>query len=587
MFKWQIIKNNFKKYKIKLFFPYNQQIINFIKSWDWNETHRSFNPNDKSWELDLESYEKVFSLLSTYDSDNLLQFKNYISTFLNDLNKISIVVNSKNTTINNLDVILKKVDKEEIRRKFGIQLSPQKVHYIKKYNPKYQDWDGIILANIQYDFQNNQLIIGKAYTQSFIDFLRQYGFALDNIKEDFQLKYINDGAITWNNEITLRPYQNEVINLIQENIKNKYGMSFQLPTGTGKTIVILNLIYRLKLKTLILVDTKDLLYQWHNEIKRCLNYDAGIVGDGQFILKDITVATVQSIWNYLKQCGYNNNDNGYNGLLDELIENEGIDEDDEAPITNEFFSNFSLIDLDEMHIGAANTYLKVLKSFSTAYYIGQSATTWRTDRMEKLLWGILGTVDYKLERKTAEENGYLTKTIIKIIDGINLSDYDDDTNFQTIRKSVITDEYRNKLISDISITLPKPCLILTEQVNHLNNIKTAFEKYHPEIKIATLTGKDKSEKREEIKSKFLNGNIDVLITTIFKKGTDIPSIKSLILSFPMKSDVAIIQMIGRALRLHNGKNEAIIVDIRDTGNKYVNDWFNERISTYKKEKWIN
>ena len=55
-----------------------------------------------------------------------------------------------------------------------------------------------------------------------------------------------------------------------------------MPTGTGKTEVALSIMQRTKVATLIVSPVRDLMYQWHRRILRCLSYDAGIIGDNVF-----------------------------------------------------------------------------------------------------------------------------------------------------------------------------------------------------------------------------------------------------------------------------------------------------------------
>ena len=67
-----------------------------------------------------------------------------------------------------------------------------------------------------------------------------------------------------------------------------------LPTGSGKTVLAVMAIARLKRPTLVLVPTIDLLAQWTNILKRFFNVPIGMWGGGSSETHDITVSTYNS-----------------------------------------------------------------------------------------------------------------------------------------------------------------------------------------------------------------------------------------------------------------------------------------------------
>jgi len=50
-----------------------------------------------------------------------------------------------------------------------------------------------------------------------------------------------------------------------------------------------------KQPALIVLPTVNLMEQWQEQIKKFLGFKAGIIGNGQFELRSITVATVQTL----------------------------------------------------------------------------------------------------------------------------------------------------------------------------------------------------------------------------------------------------------------------------------------------------
>lgn len=67
-----------------------------------------------------------------------------------------------------------------------------------------------------------------------------------------------------------------------------------LPTGAGKTVLALAAIAAVASATLVIVPTRVLLDQWVRAIEGCWPYPVGRIGDGDYRLAPITVATYAS-----------------------------------------------------------------------------------------------------------------------------------------------------------------------------------------------------------------------------------------------------------------------------------------------------
>ena len=78
--------------------------------------------------------------------------------------------------------------------------------------------------------------------------------------------------------VALRDYQNEALN---NWCKASNRGVLVLPTAAGKTFIALKAIQQLKVQTLIVVPTLDLIDQWKKRVKECLNLEAGVVGGGE------------------------------------------------------------------------------------------------------------------------------------------------------------------------------------------------------------------------------------------------------------------------------------------------------------------
>ncbi|WP_164102409.1 DEAD/DEAH box helicase family protein [Candidatus Laterigemmans baculatus] len=67
-----------------------------------------------------------------------------------------------------------------------------------------------------------------------------------------------------------------------------------MPTGTGKTVVAIELMIRAGTSTLVVAPIRDLMYQWHQRLLSATGIDAGIIGDGVHRVSPISVTTYDS-----------------------------------------------------------------------------------------------------------------------------------------------------------------------------------------------------------------------------------------------------------------------------------------------------
>jgi superfamily II DNA or RNA helicase len=96
----------------------------------------------------------------------------------------------------------------------------------------------------------------------------------------------------------LRPYQQELLDGIFEKLKTVDKLCVQLSTGGGKTVIFTEFISQLNSKTLILVDSIDLVHQTVETFKN-QGLDVGCVLAGNKKIPDnlVIVAMVKTLWN--------------------------------------------------------------------------------------------------------------------------------------------------------------------------------------------------------------------------------------------------------------------------------------------------
>jgi ATP-dependent helicase IRC3 len=106
----------------------------------------------------------------------------------------------------------------------------------------------------------------------------------------------------------------------------------------------------------------------------------------------------------------------------------------------------------------------------------------------------------------------------------------------------------------------KSTLVFCVDLNHVSNLTAKFRQYG--IPAQFVTGDTPKKIRSARVDAFKNGEIPVLLNCgVFTEGTDIPNIDCVLLARPTKSRNLLVQMIGRGMRLHKGKENCHIIDL--------------------------
>ncbi|VVT53203.1 uncharacterized protein SAPINGB_P003455 [Magnusiomyces paraingens] len=394
-----------------------------------------------------------------------------------------------------------------------------------------------------------------------------------------------DSSLTQNShKISLRSYQNECIKECLESFANgKNRIAVSLATGSGKTVIFSHLLSQITPQpgqgscVLILVHRRELATQARDTVQRVcphLKVQIEMGKECADVDADVIVASVPTLTTKsLKRLEYPQFDP----------------------------KRFKLIIVDEAHHAAAPTYLKILKFFGAGtpetkiYVAGFSATFSRLDglslksamdhvvyhrsMMEMIKDGFLSDLrlttikaSYDLQPLLDEENAkweeqerqrLMTNTlkspsIRKIKPPSKRGDY----NSGLLSKILNTNEI-NELVVKIwkRICLEKylSTLIFCVDIKHAEDLATKFQEHN--ISAEYISSKTPDGERAAILKRFKNRETPVLINcAILTEGTDIPNIDAIMLLRPTRSESLLVQMVGRGLRLHPGKEHCHLID---------------------------
>lgn len=106
----------------------------------------------------------------------------------------------------------------------------------------------------------------------------------------------------------------------------------------------------------------------------------------------------------------------------------------------------------------------------------------------------------------------------------------------------------------------KATLIFCVDVRHIHDLTNTFRRHGVESHF--VTGETATKTRSAILDAFKRGEYPILLNCgVFTEGTDIPSVDCVVLARPTKSRNLLVQMIGRGVRLHPGKENCHIIDM--------------------------
>jgi superfamily II DNA or RNA helicase len=367
-------------------------------------------------------------------------------------------------------------------------------------------------------------------------------------------------------EKVVRDYQQECIDLI---VNSKENVIISLPTGTGKNFIIVNSILMNK-KYLILVPRIILMEQIQNELKEYNSKFAKqiqLIGDGNSSFdenKDITICVYNSVKIieehiskfhkiFIDEAHHINKPEIYNNEDEQDLENparkddeddddeyeddEDDDEYDEQDLENPARKSDDESDSEEENkedyddeIKDKSTYIDIINKFTKLNNnVYLSATIDKQDGFK-----------------------YYEKNIRDMINKKYLCDY-------TINIPVFTDDPTNKNICEYLLKEYRSIIIYCntqkegKQINDLlNELQKGSSNY-----IDCNTPK---RKRNDIINAYKSGDLPFLVNVrILVEGFDAPITKGVCFMHLPSSKTTLIQIIGRALRLHDNKTIATII----------------------------
>lgn len=337
----------------------------------------------------------------------------------------------------------------------------------------------------------------------------------------------------------LRPSQKEVYDKIEDNAIINAWVSW------GKTFTGLAIAGKLGQKTLVVTHTVALRNQWAKEVKKVYGFEPGIIGSGRFELDaPIVIGNTQTLYRNL----------------------------------DKIRKEFGTIILDEMHHVSSPTFSKVLDTNHCRYKIGLSGTIERKDGKHVVFRDYFGNTLFQ----PPKEN-YMTPTVHTVHSEIRFMDGAKTPWANRVTKLSNDEEYRHtvSMLAAAYAARGHKVLVVSDRVSFLRACSELTGD-----KAVCVTGDVSHEEREALVEEVLSGNKNVLYGTqsIFSEGISVDSLSCLILGTPVNNEPLLTQLVGRVIRLREGKIDPVVVDIHLRGNTARKQASN-RMGFYMKQGW--
>jgi len=347
----------------------------------------------------------------------------------------------------------------------------------------------------------------------------------------------------------LRPYQRDALNSLISDCYQCSGV-ISLPTGAGKTRIALFWAKRLGIPFFVLVHRIELLRQWKEEIEKYFGYTPTIIGQGKTIPGDCrtTVAMVQTLA-------------------------AGIKKD------KDWSADTGLLCIDEVHTCPAKTSYDVAMRINSTYRLGLSATPTRSDGAELKIFAACGKVVSAVSVESLVDENYLARPVFRM-ERMSPVRVGYDLSWAEVYKAgVVLNMIRNERIATIAgeyLSKTRQVYVHVSQITHGKTLTGMIPG------AVFVCGSTKKDEREQTISDFKSGKIRCLISTLLKEGVSIDGISCLIYASGGKSEVSMIQTIGRALRVDRVFGDAVVVDFRDAGHRILENHVQSRVSAYRR-----
>ena len=263
-----------------------------------------------------------------------------------------------------------------------------------------------------------------------------------------------------------------------------------------------------------------------------------------------------------------------------------------------YFKRFDAVIGDEAHLYKAKSLTSILtKCHNANYRVGLTGTLDGLQCNQLVLEGLFGPVYKVTTSKELMDKGSLAQMDISIL----LLKYKDEycqkvskMKYQEELDFIVAYQARNNFISNLALDQKGNTLVLFNYVEkHGKPLHDLLkEKINPDRKLFYVSGETKVDDRENIRAITEEQNDAIIVASLgtFSTGINIKRLHNLIFASPSKSQIRVLQSIGRGLRVSGDDINTKVYDIADdlhwkSKKNYTLNHAGERIKIYSKERF--
>ena len=346
-------------------------------------------------------------------------------------------------------------------------------------------------------------------------------------------------------------------------------------TAFGKTVVCSYLIAERKVNTLILLQSKDLLNQWVDELNKFLtiNEEPPVYATktGRKKKRDSVIGILHGSKNTLT------------GIVDVAMVGSMYSKGK----FNERINAYGMVIMDECHHAASNTSMELLQKVNAKYVYGVSATPKRGDSLDRIIHMMLGPIRHRFTAKErAKEQGighYFIPRYTRVVDA-NGSRHDINKAYNLISTSNVRNEL---IVNDVKacVLSGHTPVILTRQKEHAKHLYDELKNSANHVFILYGDNSDKTNADIRVKLKGVPENESIILVATGQKigeGFDFPRLDVLMLAAPVSFEGRLEQYVGRLNRDFEGKEAVYVYDYIDSHMHYFSKMYDKRLRTYKR-----
>ena len=372
--------------------------------------------------------------------------------------------------------------------------------------------------------EGNSFIVPRLLRGSLKAKLIKMGFPVD---DRIPLKKGKELPLALKDNVEIRPYQKDSVDSFLSG--GGYGV-IVLPCGSGKTVVGIEAMVRLKTNTLILCPNVSAVHQWIRELLDKTDLKSEDIGEYSGEEKEIRSVTI---------CTYQ--------VLTYRRKKEGTEDEFEYPHFSLFSSgNWGLVIYDEVHMLPAPVF-RITAELQSVFRLGLTATLIREDGREDEVFSLVGPKRFDTPWGELADKGYIAKAYCHEIRIPLPRNMEVEYALATKRE-----KYRIASLNPLKIASAEEILekhkgesiiIIGQYLEQLDIFRTHFN-------FPLITGSTSNKKRDELYDKFRRGEEKVIIVSkVANFAVDLPDASVAIQisgSFGSRQEEA--QRLGRILR---------------------------------------